>query len=143
MRPVGRCDAVLVAVTVLICQSFSTFAKPPLLPSVQGERRAIAATDDAGTFSDLWKLFDAAADGAYQKQLYRDSADICLVSYLVATAAEDQVATFRSAWLMAFSYHFQGAADAALTAYRLALDHVIPGHLVSLENDQNDVELAS
>src|SRR6201987_5094181 len=52
-------------------------------------------------------------------------------------------ARFRSAWLMAFSYHFQGAADGALTAYRLALDHVIPGHLLSLENDQNDVEWAS
>jgi len=142
MRPVGRCDAVLVAVTVLICQSFSTFAKPPLLPSVQGERRTIAATDDTGTFSDLWKLFDAAADEAYQKQLYRDSADICLVGYLAATAAQDQAAMFRSAWLMAFSYHFQGAADAALTAYRLALDWVIPGHLVSLENDQNDAEVA-
>jgi CHAT domain-containing protein len=142
MRP-GRCDAVLVAVTILIFQSFSAFAKPPLLSSVQGDRRRIAATHDASTFSDLWKLFDAAADGAYQKQLYRDSADICLVGYLAATAAQDQAAMFRSAWLMAFSYHFQGAADAALTAYRLALDHVIPGHLVSLENDQNDVELAS
>jgi len=87
-------------------------------------------------------LFDAAAEEAYQKQLYRDSADICLVSYLVATAAQDQAAMFRSAWLLAFSYHFQGAADAALTAYRLALDHVIPGHPVSLENDRNDAEVA-
>ena len=142
MRHVGRCGAVLVAVTVLICQSFSAFAEPPLLPSVQRECRTIVATDDAGTFSDLWKLFDAAADEAYQKQLYRDSADICLVGYLAAMAAQDRAAMFRSAWLMAFSYHFQGAADAALTAYRLALDYVIPGHLVSLENDQNDAEVA-
>ena len=144
MRPVGRCDAVLVAVAVLVCQNFSAFAKPPLLPSAHEEnsRTTITATNETSTFSNLWKLFDAAADEAYQKQLYRDSADICLVSYLVATAARDQAAMFRSAWLLAFSYHFQGAADAALTAYRLALDHVIPGHPVSLENDQNDADVA-
>jgi CHAT domain-containing protein len=145
MRSAGRCDAVLVAGAVLICQTFSAFAKPPLLPSGHEERSrgTIAETADASTFSNLWNVLDAAADKAYQKQLYRDSADTCLVSYLVATAAKDQAAMFRSAWLMAFSYHFQGAADAALTAYRLALDHVIPGHLVSLENDRNDAEVAT
>jgi CHAT domain-containing protein len=143
MRSVGRCNAVLVAVVVLICQSFTAFAKPPLLPSSQREPRANNVAGDAGTFSNLWKLFDVAADGAYQKQLYRDSADICLVSYLAAMAGQDQAAMFRSTWLMAFSYHFQGAADAALAAYRLALDYVIPGHPVSLENDQNDSEVAT
>jgi CHAT domain-containing protein len=143
MRP-GRSNAVLAAVAVLIFQVFSASAKPPFLASNREEQaqKTVSSTAGASTFSSLWKLFDAAADEAYQKQLYRDSAAVCLVSYLAATAAEDQAEMYRSAWLMAFSYHFQGAADAALTAYRLALDHVIPGCLVSLENDQDDPEVA-
>jgi hypothetical protein len=104
MRSVGRCNAVLVAVVVLIFQSVTALAKPPFLPSAQRDRKPGSAAEDAGTFSNLWKLFDGAADGAYQKQFYRDSADICLVGYLAATAAQDQAAMFRSTWLMAFSW---------------------------------------
>src|ERR1700751_1952918 len=100
MRP-GRCDAVLVAVTIVIFQIFSAFAKPPLLSSVQGDRRRIAATHDSSTLSDLLQLFDAAAVGAYQKQLDRDSADSWLVGYWGGTAAQEKAAIFRSAWLMA------------------------------------------
>ena len=141
----GRSNAVLAAVAVLIFPVFSASAKPPFLASNRGElaQKTVSTVTRASAFSSLSKLFDAAADDAYQKQLYRDSAAICLVSYLAATAAEDQAQMYRSAWLMAFSYHFQGAADAALTAYRLALDHVIPGRLVSLENDQDDPEVAT
>jgi len=115
-----------------------------LLPSIQGESAQRIVSPSAGIkpFTDLWKLCDAAADSAYQKQAYRDSAAICLLSYLVAMAAEDQTEMFRSAWLMAFGYHFQGAADPALTAYRLALDLVIPGVPVSLENDRSDAQVA-
>jgi len=80
----------------------------------------------------LWRLFDAAANQAYQEQAYRDSAAICLVGYLIAEAVQDQGQMFRSARLMAFNYHFLGEADLALGAYRLTLDNVIPDVIVEL-----------
>jgi CHAT domain-containing protein len=145
MRLVRRSNSALVAVlaTFWLCLGF--VGKSQVL---KDSPRFKAQTSAPGVLvrkdlAELWKVLDTAADEAYQKQFYRDSADICLVNYLVATGAQDQAAMFRSVWLMAFSYHFQGAADAALTAYRLALDHVIPGHLVSLESDQNDAEVAA
>jgi CHAT domain-containing protein len=142
MRPTASCNAVLIALALV--SPLSVVARPPFLPSSREKspQGTVSPADRSNPFTDLWKLGDAAADSAYQKQLYRDSAAICLVSYLVAAAAEDQSEMFKSAWLMAFGYHFQGAADAALTAYRLALDLVIPGLPVSLENDQSDPQVA-
>jgi CHAT domain-containing protein len=144
MKSIGRRNAIFVAVAIVISLPLPAFAKPPLLWSGRGEnnREEVSAAAEANAFNGLWKLFDAAADKAYQEQSYRDSAVICLMGYLSAMAAEDQAEMYRSAWLMAFSYHFQGAADSALTAYRLALDHVIPGMLVSLDRDENDRRVA-
>jgi len=118
--------------------------KVPFSPAAhrEGDRSSLQTTAGSNDLAELWTLIDAAANKAYQEQAYRDSAAICLIGYLTATAGNDQAKMFRSAWLMAFSYHFQGEAELALSAYRLALDNVIPGLIVDLNSDEHDAQAA-
>ena len=143
MRSVSRRKAgrVLIAATLLLCLTLpgrSQVLKESPGYKVRSSELDVAARDTAG----LWKVLDASADRAYQEQTYQDSAAVCLTAYLFASAIEDQEKMYRSAWMMAFSYHFQGNADLALAAYRLALDNVIPGHRVDLNDDGNDSRIA-
>src|SRR5260221_3574723 len=133
MSLVARCRLSVGAFTVVFGYLPSS-GKVPLLSAARSEkiqttRSAKLATEDLG---GLWRLFDAAANQAYQEQAYRDSAAICLVGYLIAEGVQDQGQMFRSARLMAFNYHFLGEADLALGAYRLTLDNVIPDVSVEL-----------
>jgi CHAT domain-containing protein len=143
MSLVARCRWWVVAFTVVFGYLPSS-GKVPLLSAARSEkvqttRSAKLATEDLG---GLWRLFDAAANQAYQEQAYRDSAAICLVGYLIAEGVQDQGQMFRSARLMAFNYHFLGEADLALGAYRLTLDNVIPDVIVELNDDSYDSRLA-
>jgi CHAT domain-containing protein/tetratricopeptide (TPR) repeat protein len=143
MSLVARCCWWVVVFTVVFGYLPSS-GKPPLLSGPRNGRvpTAQAAKPAAEDLGGLWRLFDAAANQAYQEQAYRDSAAICLVGYLIAEGVRDQGQMFRSARLMAFNYHFLGEADLALGAYRLTLDNVIPDVIVELNDDGFDSRVA-
>lgn len=137
-----RAKWVVVATLSLCCLVFAGKSQILKYKPRFGAQTSVPGAIAGKDLTDLWKVLDTAADRAYQEQAYRDSAAVSLLAYLLATAIEDQEKIYRSAWLMAFGYHFQGDADLALGAYRLALDNVIPGQLVDLNSDENDTRIA-
>lgn len=139
MRLGVRCSTLCISLIAVVSVAPAISAKLPLRSGRFSVNTPNHAQDGLG---DFWRLFDAIAEKAYTEQEYRDSAGICLLSYLVGSALEDYEKSYTSVQRLAFCYHFLGDTEPALRAYRLALACAIPGVLVRLTAQKDDPGLA-